>query len=128
MAQPKQGLEGFLREAKGNQMGIQNQFSNKGIPFKSKLYLFKKLVTEDLVGLDGQWCKSINQKPFKIIASDYKGYFKTALSPGKYVVLVGAYDGYFIPSFNQYNQPSSIEVIAGQLEQMNILVNSRAVY
>ena len=128
MTQPKQGLEGFLREAKGNQMGVHNRSSNKGQPFKSKLYLFKKLGTEDLVGLEGQWCKSIKQKPFKIISSDDKGYFKTAVSPGKYVVLVGAYDGYFIPSFNQYNQPSSILVIPGKWEQMNILVNSRAIY
>lgn len=128
MTQPKQGLEGFLREARGNQMGIQNRSSNKGQPFKSKLYLFKKLGTEDLVELEGQWCKSIKQKPYKIIQTDQKGYFKTAVSPGKYVVLVGAYDGYFIPSFNQYNQPSSILVISGKWEQMNILVNSRAIY
>ena len=126
--QPKQGIEGFLREALGNQMGGQNQSSNKGKPLKSKLYLFKKLGTEDLVELEGQWCKSIKQKPFKIISSDNKGHFKSVLSPGNYVVLVGAYDGYFIPSFNQHNQPSSIVVNSGQWEQMNILVNSRAIY
>lgn len=128
MTQPKQGLEGFLREAKGNQMGIQNQSSNKGQPFKSKLYLFKNLGTEDLVGLEGQWCKSIKQKPFKIISSDDKGYFKSTLKPGKYVVLVGAYNGYFIPSFNQYNQPSNIVIIPRQWQRVDILVNSKAIY
>ena len=128
MAQPKQGLEGFLREARGNQMGIQNRSSNKGQPFKSKLYLFKKLGTEDLVELEGQWCKSIKQKPYKIIQTNNKGQFKQALPAGKYFMLASAYDGYFIPSFDQHNQPSSILVVSGKYTPVNILVNSKAIY
>lgn len=126
--QSKQGLEGFLREAKGNQMGIQNRSSKKGQPLKSTLYVFKKLGTADLFELEGQWCKSIKQKPYAIIQTDLKGYFKTRLRPGKYVVVVSVYDGYFIPSFNQYNEPSSIIVKQGQWEQLEILVNSKAIY
>ena len=128
MAQPKQGIEGFLREARGNQMGIQNHSSNKGQPLKTKLYLFKKLGIEDLIGLDGQWCKSVQQKPVKIIETDNKGYFKCHLSAGNYVVLVGAYDGYFIPSFNHYNQPSNIVISPRQWQRVDILVNLKAIY
>ncbi len=128
MAQPRQGIEGFLSEARGNQMGIQNHASNKGQPLKTKLYLFKKLGIEDLIGLDGQWCKSVQQKPVKIIETDNKGYFKCHLSAGNYVVLVGAYDGYFIPSFNHYNQPSNIVISPRQWQRVDILVNSKAIY
>ena len=128
IVRPKQGIEGYLREARGNQMGMQNHSSNKGHPFKTKLYLFKKLVTEDLVGLDGQWCKLVQQKPVKIIETDNKGYFKCPLPAGNYVVLVSAYDGYFIPSFNQFHQPSNIVISPRQWQRVDILVNSTAIY
>jgi hypothetical protein len=126
--QSGQGLEGFLREAKGNQMGIQKQSGIKGKALSSRIYLYKKLTKEDLLGLEGQWCKSVQQKPIKVIQADTMGYFKTNLVPGQYIVLVGVYDGYFIPSFNQFDQPGSITIKSGKWEQMNILVNSKAIY
>jgi len=128
MAQPRQGIEGFLSEARGNQIGIQNHASNKGQPLKTKLYLFKKLGIEDLIGLEGQWCKSVQQKPYLIIQTDNKGYFKQALKKGKYVVLVEAYDGFFIPSFDQFNHPSKVLVEPKKYTSLNILVNSKAIY
>lgn len=126
--QPKAGLEGFLRESRGNQMGKQKPFEISGHPFSSKIYLYKKLSSIDLVGLEGNWCDSVQQKPYKIIQTNNKGYFKIHLMPGKYMVLVGAYDGFFVPYFDQNNQPASITIQSGKIEQMKILVNSKAIY
>lgn len=123
-----QGIEGFLREAKGNQMGVEKMGSSKGRPLMSQLYVFKNLTNEDLVGLEGQWCKSVQQKPYIIIQTDNKGYFKQHLKTGKYIVLVKLNDGFFIPSFDQYNQPTKVLVASKKYTSLNILVNSKAIY
>ncbi len=125
---PKQGIEGFLREVKGNQMGIEKKNSIKGQPLVGSLYIFNDLSDKDLVGLEGQWCKSVQQKPYLIIQTDNKGYFKQALKKGKYVVLVEAYDGFFIPSFDQFNHPTKVLVESKKYTSLNILVNSKAIY
>ena len=123
-----QGIEGFLREARGNQMGVSTKGNIKGHPLVSKIHVFKNLSSTDLLGLEGQWCKSVEQKPYLIIQTDNKGYFKQALKKGKYVVLVEAYDGFFIPSFDQFNQPSKVLVESKKYTSLNILVNSKAIY
>jgi hypothetical protein len=92
------------------------------------IYLYKNLTITQLEDLEGQWCKSVQQKPYKIIQTNNKGQFKQALPTGKYFLLVSAYDGYFIPSFDQHNQPSSILVVSGKYTPVNILVNSKAIY
>lgn len=124
----KQGVEGSLREIKGNQMGIEKTSSQKGQPLVGAIYLYKNLTNTQLEGLEGQWCKSVQQKPYKIIQTNNKGQFKQALPAGKYFILASAYDGYFIPSFDQQNQPSSILVVSGKYTPVNILVNSKAIY
>lgn len=124
----KQGVEGTVRELKGNQMGIEKSSREKGQPFVGKIYIYQSLRSTHLDGIEGQWCKSVQQKPFKIIQTNNKGAFKQALPPGKYFLLVAAYDGYYIPSFDQFNQPSSILVTSGQYIPINILVNSKAIY
>ncbi|MFN5987744.1 MAG: hypothetical protein ACK42B_12770, partial [Chitinophagaceae bacterium] len=78
--------------------------------------------------LDGQWCKSVQQKPYLMIQTDNKGYFKKALKAGQYIVLVEAYDGFFIPFFDQYNQPGKIIVRSKKYTPLDILVNSKAIY
>ena len=125
---PKQGIEGYLREVKGNQMGVEKSGNSKGRPMFGKIYLFKDLNREDLVELDGQWCKSVQQKPYLMIQTDNKGYFKKALKAGQYIVLVEAYDGFFIPFFDQYNQPGKIIVRSKKYTPLDILVNSKAIY
>jgi hypothetical protein len=124
----RQGVEGFLREVKGNQMVVEKTAGNKGHPLVGKIYIFKQLKNTDLVGLEGQWCKSVQQKPYLIIQTDNKGYFKQALKKGTYVVLAEAYDGFFIPSLDQYNQPSKVFIVSQQYTPLNILVNSKAIY
>jgi hypothetical protein len=124
----RQGVEGFLREVKGNQMGVEKTASIKGHPLVGKIYIFKQLKNTDLVGLEGQWCKSVQQKPYLIIQTDNKGYFKQALKKGTYVVLAEAYDGFFIPSFDQFNHPSKVLVESKKYTSLNILVNSKAIY
>ena len=128
MAAPQQGIKGSLREVKGNQMGIEKKSSLKGQPLVGRLYVFNDLSDSDLVGLEGQWCKSVQQKPYLIIQTDNKGYFKQALKKGKYVVLVEAYDGFFIPSFDQFNHPTKVLVESQKYTSLNILVNSKAIY
>ena len=49
---PKQGIEGYLREAKGNQMGVEKYGNSKGRPMFGRIYLFKDLNKEDLVEFD----------------------------------------------------------------------------
>ncbi len=124
----QQGVEGFLSEVKGNQMGVEKTAGIKGRPMVGKIYVFKHLKQTDLVGLEGQWCKSVQQKPYLMIQTDNKGYFKKALKAGQYIVLVEAYDGYFIPFFDQYNQPGKIIVSSKKYTHLNILVNSKAIY
>jgi hypothetical protein len=63
-----------------------------------------------------------------MIQTDNKGYFKKALKAGQYIVLVEAYDGFFIPFFDQYNQPGKIIVLSKKYTPLNILVNSKAIY
>ena len=123
-----QGIEGFLRELKGNQMGKQKTAVNTGHVLVSKIYIYKNLSNLDLEGLEGQWCKSVQQRPYKIIQTDNKGYYKLRLAPGKYFLLVQLEDGFFVPSFDQHNQPSSILVESGKYTPVNILVNSKAIY
>ncbi len=124
----QQGVEGFLSEVKGNQMGVEKTAGIKGRPMVGKIYVFKHLKQTDLVGLEGQWCKSVQQKPYLMIQTDNKGYFKKVLKAGQYIVLVEAYDGYFIPFFDQYNQPGKIIVSSKKYTPLDILVNSKAIY
>ena len=50
------------------------------------------------------------------------------MKAGQYIVLVEAYNGFFIPFFDQYNQPGKIIVRSKKYTPLDILVNSKAIY
>lgn len=121
-------LSGQVKVQTGNQMPMVNSLVKKGKPFPTTVYVFAPLNNTDLLGQEGQWCKAIQSTILDSIKTDSEGNYQIALVPGRYSILVGAYDGFFIPFFDQYNAPGSIHLKANQPLKLNILVNSKAIY
>lgn len=126
--QMKSRLYGQVTLLEGNQMPMRNNSISKGKAFMTQVYIYNKLNYDQLIAIEGQWCKQVNQTPLQTISTDTLGRFAIELVPGNYTVLVAAYGGYFIPFFNQYNQPSAIDLKEKKAVELNILVNSKANY
>ena len=119
---------GAVFELKGNQMPVFQKKSTKAKPFPTKVYIFPVLTLDQLLNKEGQWCKEIVQKPIQISLTDSLGQFRITLMPGRYSIVVGAYEGYFVPFFNQNNEPAVFQLEEKQQLNLNIVVNSKVIY
>jgi hypothetical protein len=122
-------IKGNIKVFTGNQMPLKGSTPKKGKFHSTTVYFFKNLQKEWLVDLDGQYCKSFTQvRPYKFIESNLEGDYNTLLPEGTYFVLVAYEDGFFIPFFDSNNQIASIQVKAFQKIQLDVNINSKAVY
>ncbi len=126
--QVESGVRGKLTELTGNQMPLKTIEKGKGKPLQTQVYIFNQLSVSQLVGLNEQWCKQVNTAPIRSQWSDSVGNYYINLNPGKYTILVAYNDGYFIPFFNQYNEIATISVVKSKIVQLDIKVNTKAVY
>lgn len=122
-------IKGNIKVFTGNQMPSKEGVPKNGRVYSTTVYFFKKLQKEWLVNLDGQYCKNFTQvRPYKFIESNLQGDYSALLPEGTYFILVAYEDGFFIPFFDSNNQIASIQVKAFQKIQLDVHINSKAVY
>jgi hypothetical protein len=122
-------IKGNVKVFTGNQMPSHGSAPKKGKPYSTSVYFFTQLKKEWLVDLDGQFCKNFTQvQPFKFIESDAQGDYIISLPEGAYFVLLGYEDGFFIPFFDSNNQISPVQLKVNQKIQLDVNINSKAVY
>lgn len=122
------GIQGRVTEFKGNQMGIKAGNVKMGLALSTQVLIFKQLAVSQLVGLDGQWFQHLNSQPIKSQIADSAGNYQILLDPGVYSILVAYDGGYFIPFYNQYNQIATVHISKNQMIQLDIKVNTKAIY
>jgi len=122
------GLYGRIESIEGNQMPQVGKAFSKAKPLQTRLYIFPPLENTDLLQVEGQWCQQVQQRPIQIVSTDSIGRYHITMVPGRYSILVAAYGGYFVPFFNQFNQPGVVDIQQVQKTELNILVNSKAIY
>jgi hypothetical protein len=124
-----QGIAGFVTEASGNQMPMQEgpRPISKGI--LSTVLIYEPTNTRQVtqVGTSPIYTK-ISTKQVASVQTDSTGAFKIDLPAGAYSVFVKYGDRFFANLFDQNNNIALFTVETGKLTEVRLVVNVRASY
>ncbi len=122
------GLEGQITELIGNAMPSKGKASSKGLPLTTKIYIYLPLHLEQLENQNGSFCTKINGLPLDSVVSDKLGHYYIVMKPGKYSIVVGYDNGFFVPYFSGIDGVAYINIEPHKIALLNITVNQKASY
>lgn len=124
----QQGIVGQVFEKKGNSMPLMGKPFSKGKGYPTRVYVFEPTAIQQTKVLEN----GLYQKPSSALIGTYEtdslGHFKINLAPGRYSILVGYQDGYFVPYWNQLNELGIVQVVAGKFHPLEVVINIHASY
>jgi hypothetical protein len=123
----KQGIDGFIYLATGNQMPMVGQPRNqpKGIP--ADVYIYKATSAQQATGNTPIFTQ-INSELVAHVKSDTTGHYQAALPAGQYSVLVKHKGSYFSSESNDKGILTPADVTTGMVTHRNVTVNVGAAY
>lgn len=124
----KGSLYGQVSELLGNVMPSKGKLNAQGRPLTTKIFIYQPLQLAQLEKQNGAYCSQIKGVLVKYVLSDSTGQYHLNLKPGKYSIVVGYEDGYFIPYFSGAEGVAYVVVKAGEPQVLNITVNQKASY
>lgn len=124
-----QGLSGYIRELKGNQMPSPESQPSKGLGVKTTVYIYE-LTNVSQVKQEGTspFYKTISTQLIKTADTDENGYFQAALDPGNYSLFVKQNGLYYANSFDSRNNISMYTVEPNKLTKVEFSISSSATY
>lgn len=127
-ANSSSAIEGQVMEQLGNAMPMIGKSPSLGRPLVSKVYIYPPLNLDQLEHQNGSYCTKIRLAPLATALTDSAGHYRMPLQPGKYTVLVGYDQGYFIPYFSGINGVAHFVIEAQKNTNLDIIVNQKASY
>ena len=122
------GLEGQITELFGNAMPSKGKASSKGLPLTTKIYIYPPLYIQQLENQNGSFCTKINGVPLDSVVSDKVGHYYIVMKPGKYSIVAGYENGFFVPYFSGLNGVAYFNIEPHKTALLNITVNQKASY
>lgn len=124
-----QGLSGYIREVRGNQMPSPESQPSTGKGLKTTVYIYE-LTNLSQVKQDGtsSFYTAISTKLIKTADTDENGYFQVALDPGSYSLFVKLNNKYYANAFDARNNIAVHTVQANKLTNVQFTVTSNATY
>ena len=83
----RQGIKGYVRLVKGNQMPSPDRIISQPAGIKTSLYIFELTNVSQVVS-QGAFYTSVSSKLIKEVKTNDEGYFKVKLKPGIYSLFV----------------------------------------
>ncbi|HTJ14544.1 MAG TPA: hypothetical protein VL547_21040 [Dinghuibacter sp.] len=125
----KQGVRGYVRELKGNQMPSPSRPLSRGKGFAATLCIFK-LVNLSQVEPDrkASFYKAVHAPLVKTIQADSTGYFEASLDTGSYSLFIKVDNSYYANLRDQYNNLAPIRVQAGQVAHIDLTYKDLVTY
>ncbi|SMO35947.1 hypothetical protein SAMN06265350_101262 [Solitalea koreensis] len=124
-----QGIEGVVFWRSGNQMPSPDESATgmKGKPIVREIVVFKLTKTNET-----KQCKTffsaIKTAEVGRTRSDSAGYFLLKLPPGNYSIFVREEKGLFANRFDGHNNICPVEVKAGEIAKIELIVDYAASY
>jgi|SRR5690606_10924895 len=124
-----QGIQGFVREAIGNQMPSPDVPPSEPAGIKTTVYVFE-LTRLEQVEQEGNspFYRKIKTRMIDKIESDSSGQFAISLAPGRYSLFTKVNDLYYANNFDGENHIAPVTVEEGKFTEVNILISARATY
>lgn len=125
----KQGVKGYVRELKGNQMPSPSRPLSRGRGFPATICIFKIVNTSQVEPDRKASCyKSVHAPLVKTIRADSTGYFEASLDTGSYSLFIKVDNFYYANLRDQFNHLAPIRVQAGQVADIDLTYKDRVTY
>jgi hypothetical protein len=124
-----QGIEGYIREVKGNQMpspGIKLP-EPKGLSATLYIYELTNVNQTQRIGTS-PFYDNIQTKFVDSVASDSSGHFVVALSPGSYSLFTKVKGKFYANNFDTGNNIMPVKVERNKYTKVEFLISAGAVY
>ena len=126
----KLNFKGQVKEQKFNGMPLKGGSVNKGVGFKTIVYVYEPTTIDQVEGdnMPGPIVKKINTQLIDSFKTDNFGNFSIHLQPRKYSVFVKYENSYYIPFFAGSNWVSLIEIKGGAVTNLDINISASHSY
>ena len=125
----KQGVRGYVRELKGNQMPSPSRPLSKGRGFSATICIFSMVNTSQVEPDRKASCyKTVHAPLIKTVQADSTGYFEASLDTGSYSLFIKVDKGYYANLTDQYNHLAPIRVQAGRIVDIDLTYKDRVTY
>ena len=123
-----QGIKGHVFLEKNTSMPLKGVAKQKGLPISTIVYIYEAANVNQLLAQQGHYAKGIQARLMKQVRSDNAGKFKLRLAPGKYTIVLGYQDGIYIPYFSGNTGVAFIEVLKGQIQEIDVSIIASSIY
>lgn len=123
----RQGIKGYVRLVKGNQMPSPDRIISQPAGIKTSLYIYELTNVSQVVS-QGAFYTSVSSKLIKEVKTNDEGYFKVKLKPGTYSLFVKKGDLFYSNIFDDKNNIHPIEVKKGEWSEVEFKADYDAVY
>ena len=124
-----QGVRGYVRELKGNQMPAPNRPRSKGRGIPATVCIYP-LVNLSQVEPDqkASFYKAVHAPLIKTVQADSTGYFEASLDTGSYSLFIRVGGLYYASLTDQFNHLAPIRVKASRQTYIELTYADRVVY
>lgn len=123
----KEGMAGRVIWREGNWMPAPNAPERKAPGIAREVYIYE-LTTDAQTEKEGQFYTAIHSRLIAKTRSDANGCFAVQLAPGRYSVFVKEADGWFANRFDGEGHIQPVEVKAGEVSEVELVVDYKAAY
>jgi hypothetical protein len=125
----KQGLSGYIKEIKGNQMPSPDIEPQEAKGVQTTLYIYEptNISQVERIG-NSAFYNAVRTKLFKSVDSDSLGYFITPLPAGTYSLFTKVDGKFYANSFDAQNNIAPAIVEENKLTKVNFVISAHATY
>jgi hypothetical protein len=125
----KQGVCGYARVLKGNQMPSPSRPVSRGHGFSATICVFSLVNTSQVEPDRTASCyKVVHALLVKTIQADSTGYFEASLDSGSYSLFIRVDNLYYASLRDQFNNLAPIRVQTGQVVHIDLTYTDRVTY
>lgn len=125
----EQGLSGYIKEIKGNQMPSPDIQPEEPKGVRTTVYIYEPTNISQVVRIgNSPFYNAIHTKLVKSVVSDSLGYFITPLPAGTYSLFTKVDGKFYANSFDAQNNIAPATVEENKLTKVNFVISARATF
>lgn len=125
----EQGVAGYVREAKGNNMPSPDAPIAEPQPFATTVYVYALTRIGEVSRKDAApFYDAVHTKLIDSVSADQNGFYALALPPGDYSLFTRVDGRLYANAFGPANEIAPVRVEAGRITKSDILISARASY
>lgn len=125
----EQGIEGVVREAKGNQMPSPDRAPAPPKGIGTTVYIYELTNVSQTQRVDvSPFYQNITTRFVDSVATDSSGHFAVSLPPGDYSLFTKVKELFYANNFDAQNNIAPVKVEEKKVAKVNILISADAVY